>query len=56
MKDHFIVNELTPVFVKGKVLPLRNFELVGRLKPGEPNTSKLLDPDNLPEAEHAAAH
>ena len=27
VKDHFIVNELTPVFVKGKVLPLRNFEI-----------------------------
>lgn len=56
VKDHFIVNELTPVFVKGKVLPLRNFELVARLKPGEPNTSKLLDPNNLPEPEHAPAH
>jgi class 3 adenylate cyclase/CHASE2 domain-containing sensor protein len=31
VKDHFIVNELAPVFVKGKVLPLRNFELVARL-------------------------
>jgi class 3 adenylate cyclase/CHASE2 domain-containing sensor protein len=56
VKDHFIVNELTPVFVKGKVLPLRNFELVGRLKPGEPNTSTLLDPENLPEAYTADAH
>jgi class 3 adenylate cyclase/CHASE2 domain-containing sensor protein len=56
VKDHFIVNELTPVFVKGKVLPLRNFELVGRLKPGEPNTSALLDPENLPEAYTADAH
>jgi class 3 adenylate cyclase/CHASE2 domain-containing sensor protein len=50
VKDHFIVNELTPVFVKGKVLPLRNF------KPGEPNTSTLLDPENLPEAYTADAH
>jgi class 3 adenylate cyclase/CHASE2 domain-containing sensor protein len=56
VKDHFIVNELTPVFVKGKVLPLRNFELLGRLKPGEPNTSTLLDPENLPEAYTADAH
>jgi class 3 adenylate cyclase/CHASE2 domain-containing sensor protein len=56
VKDHFIVNELTPVFVKGKVLPLRNFELVGRLKPGEPNTSTLHDPENLPVAYTADAH
>jgi class 3 adenylate cyclase/CHASE2 domain-containing sensor protein len=56
VKDHFIVNELTPVFVKGKVLPLRNFELISRLKPGEPNTSTLLDPENLPEAYTADAH
>ena len=56
VKDHFIVNELTPVFVKGKVLPLRNFELIGRLKPGEPNTSTLLDPENLPTPHTADAH
>jgi adenylate cyclase len=56
VKDHFIVNELTPVSVKGKVLPLRNFEVVGRLKPGEPNTSKILDPENLPAAYTADAH
>ena len=56
VRDHFIVNELTPVFVKGKVLPLRNFELLARLKPGEPNTSTLLDPENLPEAYTADAH
>ena len=56
VKDHFIVNELTPVFVKGKVLPLRNFELLARLKPGEPNTSTLLDPENMPEAYTANAH
>jgi len=31
VKDRFIVNELTPVFVKGKTLPLRNFEIVGLL-------------------------
>src|SRR4029077_5793314 len=38
VKDHFIVNELAPVSVKGKVEPLRNFEILGRIKPGEPNT------------------
>jgi adenylate cyclase len=56
VKDHFIVNELTPVSVKGKVLPLRNFEVLGRVRPGEPNTSTLLDPENLPQAKIAADH
>jgi adenylate cyclase len=56
VKDRFIVNELTPVFVKGKVLPLRNFEILGRIKPGEPNTSTILDPENLPQAFVAADH
>ncbi|HTW85374.1 MAG TPA: adenylate/guanylate cyclase domain-containing protein [Candidatus Sulfotelmatobacter sp.] len=56
VKDRFIVNELTPVFVKGKVLPLRNFEVLGLLEPGQPNTSTLLDPNNLPEAAVAADH
>jgi hypothetical protein len=42
--------------VKGKVLPLRNFEILGRLKPGEPNTSTILDPENLPQAFVAADH
>jgi adenylate cyclase len=56
VKDAFIVNELTPVFVKGKVLALRNFEVVGLLKPGEVNTSRLLDPANLPAATAADAH
>ncbi|MGD1066406.1 MAG: adenylate/guanylate cyclase domain-containing protein [Vulcanimicrobiaceae bacterium] len=56
VKDRFVVNELTPVFVKGKVLPLRNFEVVGLLEPGQPNPSNLLDPDNLPEAAIAADH
>jgi adenylate cyclase len=56
VKDHFIVNELTPVSVKGKTLPLRNFEIIARLRPGEPNTSTILDPDNLPEAFVAADH
>jgi class 3 adenylate cyclase/CHASE2 domain-containing sensor protein len=56
VKDAFIVNELTPVFVKGKVLALRNFEVVGLLKPGEVNTSRLLDPANLPPPAVADAH
>jgi adenylate cyclase len=56
VKEHFIVNELTPVFVKGKVLALRNFEVVGLLKPGEANPSVLLDPANLPPAAVADAH
>ena len=56
VKDRFAVNELTPVFVKGKALPLRNFEVVGILEPGRPNTSILLDPANLPPAVVAADH
>lgn len=48
VKDHFVVNELAPVSVKGKTLPLRNFEIIGRLEPGQPNTSTLLDPANMP--------
>lgn len=56
VKDRFIVNELTPVYVKGKVLPLRNFEVLGRLRAGEPNPSTLLDPENLPQATIAADH
>src|SRR5665213_2381054 len=56
VKDHFIVNELTPVFVKGKVLALRNFEIVGLLKPGESNPSTLFDPANLPAPFTADAH
>jgi adenylate cyclase len=56
VKDRFIVNELTPVFVKGKTLPLRNFEVIGLLEPGQRNTSTLLDPENLPQAIVAADH
>jgi adenylate cyclase len=56
VKDRFIVNELTPVFVKGKVLALRNFEVLGLLEPGQPNTSTLLDPAAMPEALVAADH
>jgi adenylate cyclase len=56
VKDRFIVNELTPVSVKGKVLPLRNFEVIARLEPGMENTSKILDPEHLPQAMVAADH
>jgi adenylate cyclase len=56
VKDRFIVNELTPVFVKGKTLPLRNFEVIGLLEHGQRNTSTLLDPENLPQAIVAADH
>jgi adenylate cyclase len=56
VKDRFVVNELTPVFVKGKELALRNFEVVGLLEPGRPNPSKLLDPANLPAPAVADAH
>jgi class 3 adenylate cyclase/CHASE2 domain-containing sensor protein len=56
VKDRFVVNELTPVAVKGKVLPLRNFEVIARLEPGMENTSKILDPANLPQAMVAADH
>lgn len=56
VKDRFIVNELAPVFVKGKALALRNFEVVGLLEPGEANPSRLLDPASLPAATVADAH
>jgi adenylate cyclase len=56
VKDRFIVNELQPVFVKGKELPLRNFEIIGRLEAGEENTSTLLDPNVIHEAKIAADH
>ncbi len=56
VKDRFIVNELQPVSVKGKVLPLRNFEIVARLAPGEENTSKILDQSVHHEAFIAADH
>jgi adenylate cyclase len=56
VKDRFIVNELTPVFVKGKTLALRNFEVVGLLERGQPNPSVLLDPANLPSPAVADAH
>ncbi|MDB5072285.1 MAG: putative Adenylate cyclase, partial [Candidatus Eremiobacteraeota bacterium] len=56
VKDRFTVNELTPVFVKGKALALRNFEVVGLLERGQPNPSVLLDPANLPSPAVADAH
>jgi len=56
VKDRFIVNELQPVFVKGKELPLRNFEIVEPLMPGQPNTSKILDQSIVHEAAPAADH
>lgn len=56
VKERFVVNELTPVSVKGKALPLRNFEVVGILEAGQANPSTLLDPANLPPAVVAADH
>jgi len=56
VKDRFIVNELQPVSVKGKTLPLRNFEIVARLEPGQENTSKILDQSIVHEAFIAADH
>ena len=56
VKDRFIVNELQPVFVKGKELSLRNFEVIEPLLPGQPNTSVLLDPTVIHEAAIAADH
>jgi adenylate cyclase len=56
VKERFVVNELTPVSVKGKALPLRNFEVVGIIEPGQTNPSTLLDPANLPQAVVAADH
>jgi hypothetical protein len=44
------------VSVKGKALPLRNFEVVGILEPGQTKPSTLLDPANLPPATVAADH
>jgi hypothetical protein len=56
VKDRFIVNELTPVFVKVKTLPLHNFEVVGLLAPGAPSPSTLLNPEDLPQPTIADAH
>jgi adenylate cyclase len=56
VKDRFVVNELPPVLVKGKAQPLRIFEVIGLLEPGQPNPSTLHDPDYLPQAVAADAH
>ena len=56
VKDRFIVNELQPVSVKGKELPLRNFEIIARLEPGQENTSNILDQSIVHEAFVAADH
>ena len=56
VKDHFIVRELQPVQVKGKVLPLRNFEIIARLEAGQPNTSEILDQSIVHEPAIAADH
>ncbi|GAC1571974.1 MAG: hypothetical protein NVS3B7_02410 [Candidatus Elarobacter sp.] len=56
VKDRFAVNELAPVTVKGKVLPLRNFEVIGLLEPGRPNPSVLRDPNDLTHASVADTH
>ena len=56
VKDRFVVNELPPVLVKGKVQSLRIFEVIGLLEPGQPNPSTLHDPENLPQAVAADAH
>ena len=56
VKDHFIVRELQPVSVKGKELPLRNFEIISRLEPGQPNTSEILDQSIVHEPAIAADH
>ncbi|MBV8151019.1 MAG: adenylate/guanylate cyclase domain-containing protein [Candidatus Eremiobacteraeota bacterium] len=56
VKDVVVVNELNPVSVKGKVKPLRIFEVIRKLKEGEVNPSKLRDPNEPVEVEVAAAH
>jgi adenylate cyclase len=56
VKDRFVVNELPPVMVKGKAQPLRIFEVIGLLEPGQPNPSTLLDPNDMPQAVAADAH
>ena len=56
VKDLVVVNELDPVSVKGKVKPLRIFEVIRKLDPGEVNPSKLRDPDEPVVVKVAAAH
>jgi adenylate cyclase len=56
VKDLVVVNELDPVMVKGKEKPLRIFEVIRKLQPGEENPSKLRDPNAPVEVQMAAAH
>jgi adenylate cyclase len=56
VKDLVVVNELDPVMVKGKEKPLRIFEVIRKLQPGEENPSKLRDPNEPVVAQMAAAH
>jgi adenylate cyclase len=56
VKDLVVVNELEPVMVKGKEKPLRIFEVVRKLQPGEVNPSKLRDPNAPVVPQMAAAH
>jgi len=56
VKDLVVVNELDPVMVKGKEKPLRIFEVIRKLSPGEENPSKLRDPNEPVVAQMAAAH
>ncbi len=56
VKDLVVVNELPPVLVKGKVKPLRIFEVIRKLDPGEENPSTLLDQSVEREAVVAADH
>ena len=56
VKDLVVVNELDPVSVKGKVKPLRIFEVIRKLEAGESNPSKLRDPNEPVVVKVAAAH
>ena len=56
VKDLVVVNELEPVMVKGKEKPLRIFEVIRKLQPGEVNPSKLRDPNAPVVVQMAAAH
>ena len=56
VKDLVVVNELDPVMVKGKEKPLRIFEVIRRIEAGEPNPSKLRDPNEPVQIQVAAAH
>lgn len=56
VKDLVVVNELEPVLVKGKEKPLRIFEVIRKLEPGEVNPSNLRDPNAPVIPQMAAAH